>query len=353
VADKTFPLGGHGARPGIRDVAAEAGVSVTTVSHVLNDVAGTRVTEATRQRVQDAARRLGYAPNQLARGLRMQRSQTVGLISDRIATLPFAGNLIAGAQDAAREQGSVLIVVNTGGDPELEEREARVLMQRQVDGVLYATWYHREVVVPGILRSVPTVLVDASSTQSEISSVVPDEVAGGRVAAEELLRAGHRRVTFINDHHDVPAARGRLAGFLAALEGAGVPRDGATVVRLQTTTPVGFTTAMALLSSPDRPTGVFCYNDRVAMGVYQAATELGLRIPADLSVVGFDNQEIIADALRPGLTTVQLPHYEMGAWAVDQLYRIVRLPAGEVAPAVHVQLAGPLIRRGSVGPPPP
>ena len=344
--------GANTARPGIRDVAAAAGVSVTTVSHVLNEVEGTRVTESTRKRVQEAARRLGYAPNQLARGLRTQRSQTIGLISDRIATLPFAGNLIAGANDAARARASVLIVVTTGGDPELEEREARVLMQRQVDGVLYATWYHREVALPAVLQSVPVVLVDASSDRDEISSVVPDEVAGGRAAAGELLRAGHRRVAFINDGQDVPASRGRRAGFLAATDDAGVPRHRAVVVTARSNTPGGFAAALPLLSSPDRPTGVFCYNDRVAMGLYQAATELGLRIPDDLSVVGFDNQEIIADALRPGLTTIQLPHYEMGTWAVDELYRMLRRPAGEPSPAVHARLAGPVIRRASVAPPP-
>ena len=338
------------AKPGIRDVAEAAGVSVTTVSHVLNDVKGARVSHDTRRRVGEVADQLGYTPNHLARSLRLRRSQTVGLISDKIATLPFAGELISGAQDAARARGALLMVLHSGGDAELEEREARLLAQRQVDGVLYATWYHREVVVPAALQGVPTVLVDASCAQPGISSVVPDEEAGGRAAVEELLRAGHRRVGFINDDADLPAAHGRLAGFLAGLDAAGIPRERAVVVGTRPHTPGGYAAAMPLLSAPDRPTGVFCFNDRVAMGLYQAACELGLRIPQDVSVVGFDNQEIIAAALRPGLTTVQLPHYEMGAWAVDQLYRMVDGDS-RPEPAVHARLAGPVVRRESVGPP--
>lgn len=333
----------------IKAVAAAAGVSTTTVSHVLNGVG--RVSESTRARVSDIAAQLGYMPNQLARGLRRQRSDTVGLIGDEVVTTPFAGRMIAGAHDAAKARGSLLLIMETGRDPELEEREALALRQRQVDGVLYAAMYHRTVTLPSALADVPVILLDAVSSDGRLPSVVPDEVTGGRAAAEELLSAGHRRIAFINTIDDIPAAHGRLQGFRAALRGAGLRPDRSLVLEAPSTPEGGYHAGLALLSRPDRPTGIFCFKDHVAMGCYQAAAELGLRVPDDVSVVGFDNMEVIAEALRPRLTTVALPHYEMGVWAVEQLYAWLDGPpeAADVAP--HEQIAGPVIRRESVSSP--
>jgi LacI family transcriptional regulator len=340
------------ARVGIRDVAAAAGVSMTTVSHVLNNAEGKRVNEATRARVRAVAASLGYMPNPLARGLRLRRSQTIGLISDEIATTPYAGKIILGAQEALAAHGSLLMVMNTSGDQELEEREARLLV-RHVDGVLLASMFHREIRVPAALAQVPVVLLDAVSADQSIPSVVPDEVAGGRAAVDELLAAGHRRVAFINNSDDIPAAPGRLAGFLAGLSSAGIPPDDSFIVHCPPTPEDGYQQALRLLNRPDRPTGMFCFSDRMAMGAYQAAADLGLRIPADLSIVGFDNLELIADALRPGLTTVSLPHYEMGVWAVEQMYAQLDADADNEAPAParHEKLTGPVVRRSSVAPP--
>src|SRR6266496_3168308 len=177
-------------RVGIRDVAAEAGVSVTTVSHILNEVEGKRVSAQTRARVREVAERLGYAPNGLARGLRLRRSNVLGFVSDEIATTPYAGEMILGAQEAAAARGLMLLLLNTGGDPQLERREIDLLLQRQVDGVLYAAMYHRIVELPERLRSVPTVLLDARSTEPTVSSVVPDEAQGGYIAVRELLDHG-------------------------------------------------------------------------------------------------------------------------------------------------------------------
>jgi LacI family transcriptional regulator len=340
-------------RVGIRDVASKAGVSVATVSQALYDVEGARINADTRQRVREAAESLGYSPNHFGRGLRLQRSQTVGLLSDNIATTPFAGKIIVGAQDAAAAHGALLILMNTSGDPELERREAQLLVQqRQVDGVLYASMYHREVDPPEVLGGLPLVLLNAVSADPSLSSVAPDEVAGGRDAANELLRAGHRRLAFLNNTDDIPAVHGRKQGFLAALKAAGIPSRDSVIAPSGDTPREGYDSAMALLSAPDRPTGVFCFNDYVAMGVYQAAAELGLRIPQDLSVVGFDNIEIVAEGLRPGLTTIELPHYEMGVWAVDQLYARLEAPDGELPPVQTLKIAGPVIRRSSVTEPP-
>ena len=330
----------------IKDVAARAGVSVTTVSHVLNEVPGKRITDATRERVRQAAGELGYAPSSVARNLRLQRSQMLALISDEIATTPYAGRMILGAQEAASKAGWLLMLVNTGSDSEFEAAEIQALRQRQVDGFLYATMYHREVTLPEAAAGVPTVLLDARSPDESVPSVVPDEVAGGRTATEELIGHGHSRIGFLNNIDDIPATRGRLEGYRQALQEAGLTYDERLVAARPSDTEGGVQGARQLLSATGRPTALFCFNDRMAMGAYHAAAELGLRIPQDLSVVGFDNQELIADGLRPGLTTVALPHYEMGAWAVEAL--IARIEGKEGESPQHSKLNCPLVVRKSV-----
>jgi LacI family transcriptional regulator len=326
---------------------------VTTVSHVLNRVETARVKEATRRRVEEAAALLGYAPNGLARGLRRQRSQTLALLSDRIATTPFAGGIILGAQEKAAQLGWVLMLYSTGEDSELEEREIRTLLQHRVDGVLYATWYHRRVSVPAMLAHMPVVLLDCTSEDQRLASVVPDEYGAGYNATQELIRHGHRRIGFVTNIEEVPATAGRMRGYRDALDVAGISFDERLIAVDVSETPGGYRTALRLITGDDRPTAIFSYNDRMAMGIYRAARETGLDIPKDLSVVSVDNQEIIADGLDPGLTTMALPHYEMGAWAVQHL--IDRLGASRVdsvQPHNRVVLPCPLIRRGSVAAPP-
>jgi len=331
----------------IKQVAAEAGVSITTVSHVLNDVPGVRANPATRQRVRETAARLGYVPNRLAQSLRTQRSNTIGLIGDEIATTPFAGKLILGAQEVALSRDAVVLVVSTGYERDVENREIEELLRRQVDGILYASMFHRKVDLPPQLASVPTVLVNAQCTTPGVPWVVPDEVAGGRDAAEVLLAAGHRHVGFINNIDDIPASAGRLEGFRTRLAEAGVVDDLA-VVTAESDPIGGYEAAKDLLTRTSRPTGVFCFNDRIAMGAYRAAAELGLRIPEDVSVVGFDNQEYVADGIFPGLTTVELPHFDMGVWAAEQLFNQIDGVRGD---APSEQLRGPVIHRQSVARP--
>ncbi|SCF24202.1 LacI family DNA-binding transcriptional regulator [Micromonospora mirobrigensis] len=342
-----------GTKVSIRDVAAAAGVSVTTVSHVLNNKSGTRVSPETRERVESAARQLGYAANGLARGLRLQRSHTLGLLSDVIATTPHAGRIILGAQETASARGWVLMLLTTGGDPQVERREIQALAQHRVDGVLYATMYHRVVEVPDELRPMPVVLLDAASTDPSLPSVVPDETGGGRVAVRELLNRGHRRIGFVTNVDDIPATRGRLLGYQEALREAAVPYRPDLVLDEVSDTLGGYRAARELLTRPQRPTALFCFNDRMAMGAYRAAAELGLRIPDDLSVIGFDNQELIADGLHPGLTTVALPHYEMGAWAVETMVELLNQPKGARRRAARqVVMPCPLVARASVAAPP-
>lgn len=311
---------------GIRAVAELAGVSVTTVSHVLNDTPHTRVSDDTRHRVRQAAKTLGYGPNRMAQALRTNRSGLIGFLSEEIATTPYAGRIILGAQDAAREHDLTLVIVNTEREAAGASHQADVqaLMDRQVDAVLYATMYHRRVSLPPNLQVLPAVLIDSTDRAGIVPAVVPDEVGGAVAAVTHLVDAGHRRIGFLNNDDDVPATLLRLAGYRQVLERNGIPYDASLVLSAPSETLPGYGLARKILSRSDKPTALFCYNDRMAMGAYRAATELGLEIPRDLSIVGFDNQELIAANLFPGLTTVALPHYEMGAWAVETLVHLLR-----------------------------
>ena len=336
----------------IRDVAAAAGVSITTVSHVLTNASGKRIAAETRSRVHRAATDLGYAANPVARTLRTQRSQSVGLVGDEIATTPFAGKIILGAQDVVRKHDAVLLVTNTAYDAELEQREIRALLDRHVDGILYAAMYHRVLAVPPVLHGGPVVVLNARTEDPAVSWVVPDEYAGGWDAADVLVQAGHRVVGMVNNEDDIPASHLREAGFRARCAQAGLSDANITVVYASPLPEGAYGATVRLLSQENRPTGLFAFNDRMAMGVYRAAVVRGLRMPTDLSVVGFDNLEIIAEGLFPSLTSLTLPHYEMGAWAADQLYAQIDAPAGAPAPVRTAKLRCPVVHRTSVTSPP-
>lgn len=340
---------------GIRDVAKLAGVSVTTVSHVLNETPHTRVAEETRNRVREAAQSLGYGPNRVAQALRTRRSGLVGLLSEEIATTPHAGRIILGAQEAARAHDLTLVIVNAerGNHADAHRADVQALIDRQVDAVLYATMYHREIAVPPNLPVLPAVLIDATDGTGRLPSVVPDEVGGAVAAVRHLVEAGHRRIAFLNNDDDVPATRGRLAGYRQVLDEHGIPYADELVGESVSEPAEGYELAKEVLAR-SRPTALFCYNDRMAMGAYRAARELGLNIPADLSIVGFDNQEIIAANLAPGLTTVALPHYEMGAWALETAVEMLAVGSdGSAGPFEPVLLPCPLVPRDSVAPPRP
>jgi LacI family transcriptional regulator len=328
-------------RVGIREVAAAAGVSVTTVSHSLSG--GGQISDATRERVKNVAEGLNYAPNRLASGLRSKRSQIIGFVSDEISTTPYAGNVLLGAQEAAAANDQVLMVVNSNRNSRIEDRGIDALLQHSVDGIIYARMYHQAVELPAALSGVPTVLLDASSDRTDLSSVVPDEEGAALTAMEHLIAAGHRRIGYLGNIDEIPATRGRLAGYRAALAAHGIPFDGSM-------TAPGRDAASRVLALADRPTALFCFNDRMAMGAYQAAHLAGLEIPRDLSIVSVDNFEVLADALLPGLTSIALPHYEMGRWAIERLAAEL---AGEADSAPQqIQMPCPLVLRQSVGPPP-
>lgn len=332
----------------MQDVANLAGVSRTTVSFVINNVVEGNIPPETQQRVWDAVAQLGYRPNAVARNLRSQRTQTLGFISDDIATSPFAGQMIQGAQDCALENDKLLLLINAGYSASLQSKAAVALVERQVEGILYASMYHRQIELPEPAREVPVVLLDCFSSDGFLSSVVPDEVRGGFDAIEHLIANGHKRIGMLNNVDDIPAASGRLEGYKKALQTHLIPFDSALVVAGASDPGGGYECAMNLLQQSDRPTALFCFNDRMALGAYQAAADRNLAIPRDLSIVGFDNQETLAPWLRPALTTMQLPHYEMGRFAVEELLRQISSPDISSTHSVHRRVYCPLVVRESV-----
>lgn len=329
----------------LKDVAARSGVSIKTVSNVING-RHARVGPETRARVLAAIDELRYRPNAAAKGLRMRRSHSIGFITDEVATTPYAGKIIEGAQDLAWSQEKILMIVNLGRNPHLMEAAIEMMLQRRVEGIIYAAMYHRVVQVPPNIREVPAVLLNCFSSDRSLPSVVPDEVRGGREATEALLRKGHRRIGFINVGRVIPAAIGRLEGYKQALEAYGVPFDPVLVRAGNSNADSGYRRALELMAMPEPPTALFCGSDRTAMGAYDALRELGLSIPGDVAVRGFDDQEIIAAYLRPALSTSALPHYEMGQWAVEYLLQHSRGRANDQEPVQHT-IHCPLVERDS------
>ncbi|MGP9033991.1 LacI family DNA-binding transcriptional regulator [Glutamicibacter mysorens] len=309
---------GKSARVGIRDVAAAVGVSPTTVSHALSGARA--INPATRARVLEVAKELGYSPDLRARGLRSSRTFTVGLLSDAIAVTPYAGLIISGAQDAAAEHQSVVLALDSTGDPQRELLGIRTLLDHRVDGLVYARMSHQSVNVPTELDEIPVVLANASSPDLKFSSVVPDEKQIGLDATGHLLSFGHERVGFATVNENVPSALGREEGYRSAMRAAGIAVNEAWVCAETGDAAGGRKAGRFILDREDRPTAIFCFNDEIAMGVYQAANDLGLRIPEDLSVIGVDDLQLITQALVPTLSTIALPHYQMGHWAVSQLF---------------------------------
>ena len=331
--------------PSMYDVARAAGVSQTTVSFIVNNVPHANIPAETRERVWAVIEELGWRPNAMARGLRLRQSHTIGLISDEIATSSHAGKMIQGAQDAAWAHEKMLLVINTGNNIAVEQAALNMMLERQVEGLIYATMYHREVKPAPLLEQVPMVLLDCFNAGRSLPSVVPDEAQGGRMATELLLQQGHRRIGFLNEVGPLPAMFGRLEGYKLALASFGVPFDPGLIRTGQVIAPEGYRCALDLLQLPERPTALFCYNDSMAMGAYDAARQLGLSIPGDVAIVGFDNLEVIAAQLRPPLTTIELPHYAMGQWAVE--YLVNHSDAAEL-PAIQQTIACALIKRASV-----
>ena len=328
----------------MQDVARRAGVSQSTVSFVINDVQAGRIAASTRARVLKAADELGYRPRARGRHAAGQRHPWIGMLVDEIATSPWAALSAEGAQEAAWGLGRLFAVAMTGGQPDLEEALIDSWSAQGVEGVIYATILTRKVEPPARLKDLPTVLLNCHTDDSRYPSVVPAERMGGFAATQALIEAGHRRIGMINGEPWMEAARDRLQGYRQALASHDLAFEPALVRDGNFLASGGYEHARALMAHDQRPTALFCANDQMAIGAYEALKELGLAIPGDVAVMGYDDQEV-AQHLNPKLSSVVLPHQEMGRWAAD--YLITTLAHGQGAP-VQIKLDCPLVLRESV-----
>ena len=298
----------------MKDVAARAGVSQSTVSFVLNGIEDMRIGAETRKRVLDAVTELGYRARGAGRPPSTLRKRVIALMLDEIATSPFAAISIDGAQEEARKHDALLEIVMTGGDPEYEVAALRKWAADGVDGVIYGSILTRKATPPDILGRHRAVLLNCYAETERYASVVPAERRGGEAATRVLLAAGHRSIAFISGEPWMDASAQRKEGFERAMKEAGVPID-PDLVREGNFLPSGGRTAtLEILRSGQRPDAIFCANDLMAVGCYEALKEVGERPGESIAVMGYDDQEI-AQHLSPALSTVLLPHREMGQWA--------------------------------------
>lgn len=308
-------------KPTIQDIAKRAGVSPATVSRVMNDYE--HVSDKKRQQVQRAIDELAYRPSQVARTLRTQKTRMIGLLTDEIAHSPYAGEIIKGAEEAAWNNEHVLVIMSGGDNPVRAEAAVNALLDREVEYIIYTAVFHHAITVPHNIYHVPVVMANCYVADRSLPSVVPDEFTGGYEATRVAIDKGHKRIGFINvssvQPTSIPASIGRWTGYQHALAEANIPYEETLVRHGQGEHNSGYELTRELMKEPNPPTVIFAGNDRTAMGVYDALRELHLKIPDDVAVISFDNHEIIATALRPSLSTMQLPHYEMGQWAVEYL----------------------------------
>ena len=300
----------------IKDIAKEAGVSVCTVSLVMNNKDHNRVSRAVCAENPLTAGEHNK-PNSVARTLRTSKSNTLGFVTDEIVTTPYAGQVLQGAQDAARKLGYILLTANTNNDAELEDQEISALRRYNVDGFLYAMMYHRKVDIPEVLEGSLTVVVDGEDAAGKVPSIYPDDEMAGHDATNRLIQAGCRRIVYYGSTTTIIAQGERLDGYRRALAEAGIAFDEALVVNVLEMTNAAAEAARVF--DEIKPDGIFCFNDVRATFIYEAARERGVRIGTDVSVISIDNQPFITDVIKPSLTTLELPHYEMGFEAVRQL----------------------------------
>ena len=334
--------------PSIHEVAHLANVSSATASRALSRPE--MVAPATRERVLSAARQLGYQPNILARSLRQGETRTIGLIVADILN-PFHGQLAKGVQDVADKHGYTVFLFNSDEESEKERRAIETLRGHLPQGLIIeptrSTRDHLKT-----LSNLAVVELDRVSGNPKATTITVDNLAGAKAGTRHLIEQGHTRIGMIVGQLDISTAIERHQGFQEALHEAGVPYCPELVLPGHHREDDGYRVAKHLLSLPKakRPTALFVGNNEMTVGAVLAARELGIQIPDDLSIVGFDDSRW-AQTMYPPLTVVAQPAYELGAVACEHLIGLLGRPQSGL-PA-HVQLSTELIIRQSTGPPTP
>lgn len=327
------------------DIARDANVSQTTVSFVLNDNRDVAISDETRNRVLKSAKNLGYEHRFASNIGNKMKSQTpfFGFLVDEIATSVFASISIDGAQQTAWSSGYLMQLATSHNDPNYEQSILSKWIDEGVAGVIYASILTRRVSPPSSLQSVNTVLLNCYTDSNLYTSIVPAESLGGYAATESLILSGCKRIAFIGGEEWMEAANDRLLGYQNALSSYSLEKHQSLIRSGNFLPSGGYQATKALLNETNIPDGIFCANDLMAIGAYEAIKEAGLSIPDDIAVIGYDDQEI-ASHLNPPLSTVLLPHREMGQWAIDQL---LSMQNSKPQPRL-IKIDCPLISRASV-----
>lgn len=298
------------------DVARQAGVSLMTVSRVINHKG--EVSAVTQKRVMDVVERLGYRPSGIARSLATQRTRTLGLVVPDVAN-PFFAQVARGVEQVACAQGYNVFLCNTDEDPSRELAVLRSLEEKQIDGlVLCSSRLEERPLAEAITQLAPVVLVNRLPAGDSIQSVLVNDFRGGRLATEHLLTSGCCRIGFLAGPPVSHSGQQRLLGYRAALQAAAAPSSPDWVRHGPPTVEGGLETTQRLLLDHPELDALFCYNDLVAVGALQACSHLGRGVPGDVAVVGFDDIPLAA-LVTPPLTTCQVPRFELGATAVQLL----------------------------------
>ncbi len=329
----------------ILDVAERAGVSPTTVSHVLNNTR--HVNEGTRERVLQAIEELHYRPNILARSLRRRETKTLGILIPDNAN-PFFAEMVRGIEDTVFDEGYTVLLGNSDGEPDKEQRYLDLFIDKQVDGVVLVAAAMQSEKTVEVLSSpfISAVVVDREIESGRMDQVLADNLGGGYEATRHLLELGHRRIACITGPSQVTPSAERVTGYRRALEAREMAPDPELVLAGDFRHAGGFRAARTLLGLDQPPTAIFACNDMMALGVLAAAHELGVRVPGELSLVGFD--DIALDELVvPRLTTICQPAYEMGSLAAALLLKRLEEPDRPVERQI---LETYLVERESTGP---
>ena len=308
-------------KPTMSDIAIACGVSQATVSLVLNNAPGTRISPATREAVLGAAARMGYSTP----ARRIDRRPLIAMLINEVTSSPHVAGLIDGAGEAVNELGYLLSVMPTAADEEAEQAALEHLATLPVAGIIYARLITQQVTVPAQLGDRPTVLLNCYATDRPLPSVVPGDLSAVMKATLSLIEAGHTRIAYIGGEDSIEASRERIKGYRRALTMHDIPVDNRLIIKGRWTIQGGYAAFKRLQALDQPPTAICCFCDRIAMGVYEAAKETGLNIPRDLSVIGFDNESYSGDMLPP-LTTMELPHADMARYAVEKLAEMIAAP---------------------------
>jgi LacI family transcriptional regulator len=336
-------------RATLRDVADRAGVHPGTASRALNTATRGLVNGNTAQRVLDAAEELGYRPNPIARGLKTNRSYTIGVLIPDI-TNPLFPPMVRGIEDRLGDGGYTALIANTDNDPDLERRDWEAMRDRQVDGIITATARHQDAVIGDIVASnVGLVLVNRRLEGEPIAAAVADDRRGIELAVEHLVELGHRQIAHVAGPLDLSTGRDRHDAFVDAIASAGLDPDPDLIEVADYFTEGPGARACAALFDRGKPfTAIVAGNDLIALGCYDVLSERGIDCPGEMSVVGFNDMPF-ADRFHPPLTTVRIHHYAIGAAAGELLLEQLTDPDAEPR---QVLLEPELVVRGSTGPPP-